>query len=56
MKYVIDGMGMEKFLALVEEKLGHALHPACRWKPWRRRPAFDRMAPYRRAQAKSSRG
>ncbi len=25
LKYVIDGMGMEKFLALVEEKLGHAL-------------------------------
>src|SRR5207237_8148138 len=24
-KYVIDAMGMEKFLVLVEEKLGHAL-------------------------------
>src|SRR4051812_4880540 len=43
LKYVIDGMGMEKFLALVEERLGEtftrvapeALAP---------RPAFDRMA------------
>jgi ferredoxin-nitrite reductase len=43
LKYVIDGMGMEKFLALVEQKLGHsftrvspeALAP---------RPAFDRTA------------
>ena len=43
MKYVIDGIGLEKYLALVEEKLG---------KPFTRiapeavapRPAFDRMA------------
>jgi ferredoxin-nitrite reductase len=43
LKYVIDGMGMEKFLVLVEEKMGHkftrvaadALLP---------RPAFDRTA------------
>ena len=43
LKYVIDGMGMEKFLALVEEKLGHAFTrvPAEALAP---RPAFDRMA------------
>ena len=43
MKYVIDGMGMDKFLALVEEKLGHAFTrvPAEAIAP---RPAFDRMA------------
>jgi len=43
LKYVIDGMGMEKFLALVEEKLGHALTrvPPEALAP---RPAFDRMA------------
>ena len=43
LKYVIDGMGMEKFLALVEEKLGHALTrvPGEALAP---RPAFDRMA------------
>jgi ferredoxin-nitrite reductase len=43
LKYVIDSMGMEKFLALVEEKLGHALTrvPA---EALGRRPAVDRMA------------
>jgi ferredoxin-nitrite reductase len=43
LKYVIDGMGMEKFLALVEEKLGRALMrvPPDALAP---RPAFDRMA------------
>ena len=43
LKYVIDGMGMEKFLVLVEEKLGHAL---TRVPPeaLALRPAFDRMA------------
>jgi ferredoxin-nitrite reductase len=43
MKYVIDGMGMDKFLALVEEKLGQAFTrvPAEALAP---RPAFDRMA------------
>ncbi|HSY57133.1 MAG TPA: NirA family protein [Bradyrhizobium sp.] len=43
MKYVIDGMGMDKFLALVEKKLGHAFTrvPAEALMP---RPAFDRMA------------
>jgi len=43
MKYVIDGIGMEKFLALVEEKLGHAFTrvPVEAMAP---RPAFDRMA------------
>ncbi|HYW61716.1 MAG TPA: NirA family protein [Bradyrhizobium sp.] len=43
LKYVIDGMGMEKFLALVEEKLGHALTrvPPEALAP---RPGFDRMA------------
>src|SRR6202000_881973 len=42
-KYVIDGMGMAKFLDLVEEKLGHALArvPPEALAP---RPAFDRMA------------
>src|SRR6202140_3305514 len=43
LKYVIDGMGMEKFLVLVEEKLGHAFTrvPPESFAP---RPAFDRMA------------
>jgi ferredoxin-nitrite reductase len=43
MKYVIDGLGMEKFVALVEEKLGHAFTrvPEEAMAP---RPAFDRMA------------
>jgi ferredoxin-nitrite reductase len=43
LKYVIDGMGMEKFLVLVEGKLGHALTrvPPEALAP---RPAFDRMA------------
>jgi ferredoxin-nitrite reductase len=43
LKYVIDGMGMEKFLILVEEKLGHAFTrvPPEALAP---RPAFDRMA------------
>jgi ferredoxin-nitrite reductase len=43
LKYVIDGMGMEKFLGLVEEKLGDkfARVPAEALLP---RPAFDRTA------------
>jgi ferredoxin-nitrite reductase len=43
LKYVIDGMGMEKFLVLVEEKLGHAFIrvPAEALMP---RPVFDRNA------------
>src|ERR1700732_951164 len=43
LKYVIDGMGLEKFLVLVEERLGHALTriPPEALAP---RPAFDRMA------------
>jgi ferredoxin-nitrite reductase len=43
LKYVIDGVGMEKFLGLVEEKLGHAFTrvPSEALAP---RPAFDRMA------------
>ncbi|CAN5522721.1 NirA family protein [soil metagenome] len=43
LKYVIDGMGMDKFLALVEEKLGHPFIrvPAEALAP---RPAFDRNA------------
>jgi ferredoxin-nitrite reductase len=43
LKYVIDGMGMEKFLVLVEEKLGQAFTrvPPEAFAP---RPAFDRMA------------
>jgi ferredoxin-nitrite reductase len=43
LKYVIDGMGMEKFLVLVEEKLGRAITrvPPEALAP---RPAFDRTA------------
>jgi ferredoxin-nitrite reductase len=43
LKYVIDGMGMDKFLSLVEQKLGHALTrvPVEALAP---RPAFDRTA------------
>src|SRR5712672_2784251 len=43
MKYVIDGIGMEKFLGLVEEKMGHAFTrvPVEAMAP---RPVFDRMA------------
>lgn len=43
LKNVIDGMGMEKFLVLVEEKLRHAFTrvPPEALAP---RPAFDRMA------------
>jgi ferredoxin-nitrite reductase len=43
LKYVIDGMGMEKFLALVEEKLGAPFTriPADALLP---RPQFDRTA------------
>ncbi len=43
LKYVIDGMGMDKFLSLVEQKLGQALTrvPAEALAP---RPAFDRTA------------
>src|SRR6202000_353596 len=43
LKYVIDGMGMEKFLELVEQKLGQPLTrvPA---EALTERPVFDRMA------------
>src|SRR5579871_6205305 len=43
LKYAIDNIGMEKFLALVEEKLGHTLSrvPSDALAP---RPAFDRLA------------
>jgi len=43
LKYVLDSMGLEKFLALVEQKLGHALTriPPEGLAP---RAAFDRMA------------
>jgi ferredoxin-nitrite reductase len=42
LKYVIDGMGIEKFLVLVEEKMGHAFTraPAEALAP---RPVFERM-------------
>jgi len=43
MKYVIDGIGMEKFLGLVEEKLGRAFTRVPS-EAMARRPAFDRMA------------
>src|SRR6201999_960149 len=43
LKYVIDSMGMEKFLVLVEEKLAHTFTrvPPEALAP---RPAFDRIA------------
>jgi ferredoxin-nitrite reductase len=43
MKYVIGGMGMDKFLILVEEKLGHAFTRAPA-EALASRPGFDRMA------------
>jgi ferredoxin-nitrite reductase len=43
LKYVIDGMGMDKFLALVEEKLGSAFTRVSS-EAFETRPAFDRMA------------
>ena len=43
LKYVIDGMGMEKFLVLVEEKLGHPFTRIA-MEGLASRPAFDRMA------------
>src|SRR3979411_1327882 len=43
LKYVIDGTGMEKFLAAVEEKLGHALTRVVS-EALAPRPAFDRLA------------
>src|SRR5206468_7223022 len=43
LKYVIDSMGMEKFLAAVEERLGRALTRAA-FEAFAPRPAFDRMA------------
>src|SRR5256886_6613234 len=43
MKYVIDGMGLEKYLALVEEKLGQAFTRVVP-EALAPRPAFDRMA------------
>ena len=54
MKYVIDGMGMEKFLVLVEEKLGHAFTrvPAEALAP---RPNVRPHGAYRRAQAEAGR-
>jgi len=43
LKYVIDAMGMEKFLVAVEEKLGRAL-TLVPLEAFATRPAFDRMA------------
>src|SRR4029077_20207501 len=43
LKYVVDGIGMEKFLGLVEEKLGHAF-TRVPVQAMALRPAFDRMA------------
>ncbi|MEA2885075.1 MAG: ferredoxin-nitrite reductase [Bradyrhizobium sp.] len=43
LKYVIDGMGMDKFLALVEEKVGQTF-TRVRPEALAPRPAFDRMA------------
>ena len=52
LKYVLDAMGFDKFLALVEDKLGAKLVrvPAEAVAP---RPAFDRARPYRRASRRS---
>ena len=44
LKYVLDALGFEKFLALVEEKLGCEARRACRPKRVAPRPAFDRAA------------
>ncbi|MDB5500590.1 MAG: nirA [Tardiphaga sp.] len=43
LKYVIDGMGMEKFLVLVEEKMGHAFTRVAA-EALLPRPSFDRTA------------
>jgi ferredoxin-nitrite reductase len=43
LKYVIDGIGMEKFLLAVEEKLGDAFTRVL-GEAFAPRPAFDRMA------------
>ena len=43
LKYVIDNIGMEKFLVLVEQKFGHAL-TRVPGEALAQRPAFDRMA------------
>ncbi len=43
LKYVIDKIGMDKFLMLVEQKIGHAL-TRVRREALAPRPAFDRMA------------
>ena len=43
LKYVIDAMGIDKFLALVEQKLGRALTRVA-GEALAARPAFDRMA------------
>ena len=54
LKYVIDGMGMEKFLVLVEEKLGHAFTRV----PPEALGAAAGLRPhgaYRRAQAEAGR-
>jgi ferredoxin-nitrite reductase len=43
LKYVLDGMGLDKFLRAVEEKLGYALTRVAA-EALAVRPAFDRMA------------
>jgi ferredoxin-nitrite reductase len=43
LKYVLDGMGVDKFMTAVEEKLGHKLTRAPA-EAIAARPAFDRMA------------
>ena len=52
LKYVLDAIGLRKFLALVEEKLGAKLArvPAEALAP---RPVFDRARPYRRPRAEA---
>jgi len=43
LKYVLDAWGFEKFLAAMEEKLGHALTRVAE-EAIEKRPAFDRLA------------
>ncbi len=54
LKYVIDGMGMEKFMVLVEEKLGHAFTRVPRGGPCAA-PGVRPHGAYRRAQAEAGR-
>ena len=54
LKYVLDGMGHDKFLALVEERLGQALHPRAAGSAGAAAGVRPHGA-YRRAQAEAGR-